>query len=108
MQLSRHMFCHYKWEGQENKTKMAIETYQADNGLGITGIVDEETYYSLFPKEDSFESKSSIIPKPIEFDPSTDSSQNTQDTSGWAEVIQSMSDIDTDGDGYLSVDELFK
>lgn len=31
-----------------NKTKVAVETFQQDHGLEVTGIVDEETFNSLF------------------------------------------------------------
>ena len=36
-----------------NKTKTAVEQFQKDNNLSVTGVIDENTYNALFPEDNS-------------------------------------------------------
>lgn len=94
-----------------NKTKTMIEAFQTDNNIEITGIVDEETYACLFPKVDTEKqtqgASSEIIPKPTTIGGIAPTPTPSQDTTDWAALGEAMKDIDVNGDGYLSMDEIF-
>ena len=98
------------------KTQMAVEAFQVNNGIIVTGVADQETQRILFSEdaaqptpEPTQTPKPTSKPRPTNT-PRPTSKPNSYRNSGtdWAAIGRALDNVDVNGDGYLSYDEVFK